>query len=99
MFATVREGTYDPVKMARGKAQVDEFWQIRAQQPGYQGAVTVDVGDGRVLIITLWQTPEQGQAAQAVLDPQAQRLMEPLQSVPSRIIGRGNVIYNDLTRG
>ncbi len=98
MFATVREGTYDPEKLARGKAQVDEFWRIRAQQPGYKGALTVDTGNGQTFIITLWETAEQQQAAQAVLDPHAQRLMGPLMSTPTRILGRGEVSYDDLTR-
>ncbi len=99
MFAAVREATFDPEKLARRKAQVDEFWRFRAQQPGYKGALTVEAGDGRAFIITLWETREQQQAAQAVLDPQARRLIEPLQSVPSRILGSGEVSYDDLTRG
>ena len=34
MFATVREATFDAEKRAQGRAQAEEFWRIRAQQPG-----------------------------------------------------------------
>ena len=97
MFASVREVTYDPEKLARGQTQAEEFRRLRAQQPGYKGTVTVDGEDGRSLTVTLWETPEQQQAAQAVLEPQAQRLMGALWKAPSRVIGRGNVSYNDLS--
>lgn len=71
MYATVREGTANPETMARGKQQVEEFQRIRAQQPGYPGSMTMEAEHGRVLIITLWETPEQGKAAQQKLDPEA----------------------------
>ena len=97
MFATLRETTFDPEKAARGKAQIDEFWRLRAQQPGYKGALTVDAGGGKTFILSLWETPEHSEAAQAVLDVESQRLMGPLRSEPPRILGRGLVSYNDLT--
>ena len=53
MYATIRETTFDPEKLARGKDRVEEFWRIRAEQPGYRGALTVDVGDGQASIISL----------------------------------------------
>jgi len=46
MFATVREATFDPEKLARGTGQMQEFYRIRAQQPGYKGSLTVDAGTG-----------------------------------------------------
>ena len=98
MFATIREAAFDPGKMARGKDHVDEFWRIRAEQPGYKGALTVDAGGGRAFIITLWETVEDGRTAQDILDAHAQRLMEPFQSGPTRVLGRGHVSYDDLTQ-
>ncbi len=99
MFATVREATFDAEKRARGQAQVEEFARIRAQQPGYRGSLTVDAGNGRMLIVSLWETAEQGRAAQAALDPQAQRLIVPLMSASPHVLGSGEVAYDDLTRG
>ena len=98
MFATVRQTTFDPEKLARGKDQVDEFWRLRAAQPGYRGGLTVDAGDGRAFIISLWETSEHSEVAQTVLEPESQRLMGPLRSEPARILCRGSVSYDDLTR-
>ncbi|MBA2449204.1 MAG: hypothetical protein H0V51_14385 [Chloroflexi bacterium] len=98
MFAMVREGTSDPEKMARGRGQAEEFQRIRAQQPGYRGSVTVDAGNGRVLIVTLWETQEQAQAARATLEPEAERLLGPLWTAPAQVIASGPVLYNDVSQ-
>ncbi len=99
MYAVVRETTYDLEKRAQGDAQVQEFSRIRAQQPGYLGAVTVDTGNGRMLSMVLWESKEQQEAAGAKLTPEAERLMGPLWTTPARIIESGNVVYNDLIQG
>jgi hypothetical protein len=98
MYAVVREATYDVEKKARASKQVDEFARIRAQQPGYRGVVTVDIGDGRTLTVALWETEAQSQAASGKITPEAERLMGPLWTSPSRVIGGGEVVYNDLTK-
>ena len=98
MFAVVREATYDTKKKASGSKQVEEFARIRSQQAGYQGTVTVDVGDGRTLTLALWESKEQQEAASATLAPEAQRLMGPLWTIPAQIVGSGEVIQNDLTK-
>jgi hypothetical protein len=99
MFAVVREATYDSEKKASGNSQVEEFARIRAQQAGYRGSVTVDAGDGRTLTIALWDSEPEQQAASATLAPEAQRLLAPLWKVPGRIIGSGEVIHDDVTKG
>ena len=58
----------------------------------------MDAGDGQAFIISLWEEREHSEAAQAVLDPESQRLMGPLRSAPPRILGRGPVSYDDLMR-
>ena len=99
MYAVVREASYDSKKRADSSEQIEEFARIRAQQPGYLGAVTVDTGNGRTLSVVLWESKEQQEAAGAKLTPEAERLMGPLWTTPARIIGSGNVVYDDLTRG
>ena len=99
MFAMIREGTADRDKMAQGRAQVEEFHRLRAQQPGYRGGVSVDTGDGKTLIVSLWDTPEQAEAAGEKMKPEADRLLGSLWTTPTRVIARGPVLYNDISAG
>ena len=98
MFATVRESTFDPDKLSRGRAQLEEFGALRDQQPGFAGAVTVDAGNGRLLTLVLWESEEHATAATTRLDPEAQRLLAPLWTIPSRVIAQGPVVRSDLIR-
>ena len=96
MFASVRETTYDPEKLRQGQAQMEEFVALRDRQPGFIGVVAVDAGDGRMLTLVLWESEEQAMAARAVLEPESQRLLAPLATVPGRFIAQGPVIRCDL---
>src|SRR5688572_19724656 len=98
MFAVVRETTYDPDKLRRGQAQLEEFAALLVRQPGYAGVVGVDARDGRTLTVTLWESDQQAEAARAVLEPEAQRLLAPLSTVPSRPIAQGPVLRTDLVK-
>ena len=98
MFATLRETIYDPDKLRQGRAQLEEFAALRGRYPGYAGAVVVDAGDGRRLTLTLWESEEYALAARVVLDPEAQRLLAPLATVPARVIAQGPVLRTDLVK-
>ena len=98
MHAAIREMAYDPEKLARGTEQRDEFWQLRARQPGYRGALIVEAEGGRSFVVTLWETPEQYEAAQATLQEQGQRLLTPLFAAPVRHVVDGPVVYDDITQ-
>jgi hypothetical protein len=77
---------------------MNEFAALLIRQPGYAGVVGVDARDGRTLTVTLWESEEQAEAARAVLEPEAQRLLAPLSTVPSRLITQGPVIRTDLAK-
>ncbi len=96
MFVVIRENTFDPKKLVRGQAQLEEFAALHARQPGYKGNLVVDAGNGRAIAVTLWDSEEQGAAARAVVEPAAVRLLQPLLTVPSRLLGSGNVVSQDL---
>ena len=98
MFASVRETTYDPDKLRQGQAQMDEFAALRDRQPGFAGMVAVDAGDGRIVTLTLWESEEQAMAARAVLEPESERLLAPLWTVPGRLIAEGPVLRSDLVK-
>jgi hypothetical protein len=94
MFAVVRERTTD-AGMPNDRAE--EFRRFRAKQPGYQGAIEVQADDGRTMMVILWETAEQQQAAGAALEAEGRRLNGPQWSGPPRVVGQGQVAYNDLT--
>lgn len=97
MYVVIRESTLRPEAQGQYAAALKEFAAIRAKQPGHRGTVAVDAGDGRRLSVALWESEQAQAAATLVLQPQAERLMGPLWSSPSRIVYQGAVVADDLT--
>ena len=85
MFAIVRLNSFDPVKLAASPA-LEQFDQIHRTQPGYVGR----------LVLNLWESEEYSTAALSVVGPEVGRLLEPLMSHPSELVGAGTVISTDL---
>jgi hypothetical protein len=96
MFAIIRENTFDPQKLAEGRASLDQFQAIHAQQPGYRGTLSIDAGDGHWFTINLWDSPASAQAALPTMLPVVERLLQPLMAEPSRLLGTGTVVETDL---
>jgi heme-degrading monooxygenase HmoA len=96
MYAVFREATYDPQKLAQGRDKGEEFARLRARQPGFRGSFVTDAGDGRLLIVTFWETQPDAEAARAVLEPAADRLLGSLFASPPRVTARGPVLRSDL---
>lgn len=96
MYAVLREVLYDPAKLSHAGGQLEEFQRLHASQPGYRGSLTVDVGEGRRVAVNLWQTEAEATAAREALEPAVRRLLEPLMAAPSRLIGAGPVVEDDL---
>jgi len=97
MYAVVRLNSYDPDKLADAADRLDQFDKLHAAQPGYVGTVVVDVQTGRRLVLNLWKSEEHSAAALSVLGPEVGRVLNPLMSNPSELVGVGTVIFNDLT--
>jgi hypothetical protein len=95
MFAIVRLNSFDPIKLAASSA-LEQFDQIHRIQPGYVGSIVVDLEAGRRLVLNLWESEEYSAAALSVVGPEVGRLLEPLMSHPSELVGAGTVISNDL---
>jgi hypothetical protein len=49
-------------------------------------------------LLALWESEAQAAAARAVLEPEAQRLLGPLWTAPTRVLGRGPVLRTDLAK-
>ena len=97
MYAVIRDNQYDPKKLAQSAKEMEEFNAHHAAQPGYDGNMVVDLSNGHMLIVTLWQTEKQAHAARVALEPAIQRLLVPLMTRPSQLIGAGPVVVSDLT--
>lgn len=92
MYAILRVNTLDPDRLARAADSVEEFDRRHADQPGFQGSIGVDLGEGRRFVLNLWDGVESSRAGQAVLVPHLQRLLVPLMSQPSEFLGAGPVV-------
>jgi hypothetical protein len=97
MYAIVRRNTFDPDKLADPDADrvLRAFDQAHAAQPGFIKSIVIDEHDGRRLVVNLWETEEQAAAGVSVLGAQVGRLLGPLMSKPSELIGVGTVIAAD----
>jgi len=98
MYAIVRDASYDGARLAQGAAQLDEFQAIHARQPGYQGTIVVDIGNGRRITVNLWESEGQATAALPKMVPEVERLLTPLLTAPAQLIGAGPVVISDLTK-
>jgi len=98
MYSVVRENFYDSGKLSRADKEMEEFHSIHAAQPGYRGNVVVDLGGGHMLIVTLWESESCAHAAREALESDIQRLLVPLMTKPSHLVGTGHVVVNDVSR-
>jgi hypothetical protein len=98
MYAIVRESTYDVTALKNGKNRLDEFQELHAKQPGYVGTVVVELSAGRWLTVNLWNREEDAKAALPVMVPVVQRLLEPMMTEPSEVVGEGRVVLTDLAK-
>ncbi|NZA26577.1 hypothetical protein H0E84_09285 [Luteimonas sp. SJ-92] len=96
MYAVFRETTYAPERPIQDAPEFVEFDRLHAGRPGYRGTVVTDVGDGRHLTMTLWATADDMHAAREALGPAIGKLLGPLMTAPSVLLGTGPVVVNDL---
>ena len=96
MYAVARRNHFDPAALARDSERFDEFQRVHAGQPGYAGNLLVDLGDGELFTVTLWDTEEHARAAFSALGPVVQRMLEPLMNAPSELVATGHVLSTDL---
>ena len=98
MYAVFRETNYAPGQPVDERPEFREFQTAHAQRRGDQGTVVAEVGGGRYLTVTLWETVEDMASAREALGPVVQRLLDPLMSAPSKLLGTGPLVVNDLAQ-
>lgn len=96
MHAIVRINTLDKARLAGAAAELQVFNKLHASQPGYRGAFNVDLGSGRRLVVNLWESEAHATAALEALVPEVERVLRPLMTGPSQLIGTGQVLDTDL---
>ena len=92
MHGVVRLNTFDPSALAAAGERLREFDRSHAAQPGHLGHLLIDLGEGRRIAVNLWRSREDGDAALTALGPEVQRLLEPLMTAPSALLGAGPVL-------
>jgi len=83
----MRDNTFDPEKLARGRGNIAEFQAAHAARPGYRGSIVVDVGAGRQIALTLWHSEQEAEAARIALGPVIQHALVPLMAKSSTLVG------------
>lgn len=99
MYARITELNYAPDKLPDEQV-LQQFFQLRAQQPGYRGNLIIDLGHGRRLNIVLHDTKDQADAAVPTTNPALRGFVEqhliPLMTAPPQPVNEGPVIFTDL---
>jgi hypothetical protein len=95
MHAVVRETFYPADLELADEPAFREFQAEHARQPGYRGTIVVALGNGRHITVTLWNTAEDMHAAREALGPTVGRLLEPMMTSSSHLLGTGPVVVKD----
>ncbi len=96
MYAVTRLNSFDLTRLAAAGDKLEQFDQVHRAQPGYVGTVVVDLQAGLRLVLNLWESQEHSAAALSVLGHEVGRVLNPLMSAPSELVGAGTVIATDL---
>ena len=91
MYAVVRINQLDPERVRIAHTELNEFDQTHAAQPGYRGTLSVDLGGNRRLVVNLWENEQRAADARAALAPTIARLLNPVLTQPSQLLGAGVV--------
>lgn len=96
MYAVIRETTYPPDTPLAERPEFKAFQDKHAALPGYRGTIVTDLGHGRHITVTLWDTAEHMNAARDAVGPVVRALIEPLMTAPTKLLGTGEVAYGDI---
>lgn len=96
MYAVIRETTYHTSRPFHESDEFQAFQRAHADQKGYRGTTVTDVGDGRFITITFWETAADMRSARDALGPVVERLLNPMMTAPTKLYGTGQVVVNDL---
>jgi len=96
MYAVFRETSYAADQKIEETEAFKAFQDKHAKQSGYLGTVVTNVGEGRYLTVTLWQSKKNMDDAREVLVPVVEDLLNPIMTAPTKLLGTGPVVVNDI---
>ena len=96
MYAVIRETTYPPDAPLAERPEFKASQDRHAALPGYRGTIVTDLGSGRHITVTLWDTADHMNAARDAVGPTVRELIEPLMTAPTKLLGTGEVAYSDI---
>jgi hypothetical protein len=95
MYAVIRETSYPTDKPLRARPEFIRFQDAHAALPGYRGTIVTHLGGGRHITVTLWETADAMNAAREGIGPAVRKLIAPLMTAPTNLLGTGEVAYSD----
>jgi pyridoxamine 5'-phosphate oxidase family protein len=95
-YVVIRKNRFDLAALTGAETALAEFQRIHAAQPGYQGNIVVDAGQGTHVTVTVWESRHHAANARSVLGPAVRRLVEPLLAEASELIAFGALVTTDL---
>lgn len=96
MYVVIRHSTYPIEFNFIESANFKEFQKIHEQQTGYAGTSITNLGNGHFITFTLWKTEEDMIKARQSLEKVVEKLLNPLMSQQSVLIGTGPMVFNDI---
>ena len=91
MYAVVRRIILVPGAAEQGSDDRDEVRTVHERQPGFVGTLDIDQGDGRHVVVNLWESAEAAEAGRKIVGPVAARTMEKLTAEPPELLAVGEV--------
>lgn len=98
MYAVFRETNYPPDLKIQETSAFQKFQEKHSEQSGYIGTMVTNIGDGRHLTVTLWETQKNMDDARMELGPVVEELLNPLMTSPAKLLGTGIVVANDINK-
>jgi heme-degrading monooxygenase HmoA len=91
MYAVVRRIVFVPGRPEQRVDDRDEVRTVHERQPGFVGTLDIDEGDGRHVVVNLWESVEAAEAGRRTVGPVAARTMEQFTAQPPELLAVGEV--------
>ena len=91
MYAIVRRITVPSTLDDSARGDLEHFQQVHESQPGFLGALEIDEGDDRVLVVNLWESQDAAEAGRRAVGAVAADKVVPHAAEPPELVAVGEV--------